>query len=318
MDRTHQGFDPSFRLSQTCDAIPTKEEDGRISRMKLLLFLSFLAVTVSQTIAQASEIDRSWNQPVEPFRVAGNIYYIGANEITSYLITTSKGHILLDSGFKETVPQITANIAKLGFKVADVKYLLNSQAHYDHAAGLADLKSLTGAQLLASVEDAKLLARGGEDDPNFGDQYPFEAVSADRTFSDGWKLRMGGVTMTANITAGHTKGCTTWTTTVNEGDEKLSVAFVCSTTAPGYKLVGNEKYPSIASDFESTFKRMRGLKVDIFLSAHASQFRMDEKLARFRAGAAVNPFIDPKGYLAFLDATEKAFRDRLTNQQAQP
>ncbi len=286
--------------------------------MKLLSLLFILTFAVTHTFAQASETDRSWNQPVEPFKIAGNVYYVGANEITSYLITTPKGHILLDGGFKETVPQITANIAKLGFKVADVKYLLNSQAHYDHAAGLADLKSLTQAKLIASLEDAKLLALGGKDDPNFGDQYPFDPVIADRTFSDGWKLKHGGTTMTANITAGHTKGCTTWTTTVNEGGKKLNVIFVCSTTAPGYKLFGNEKYPNIASDFENTFERMRGLKVDIFLSAHASQFNMDEKLVRLRAGSSANPFIDPNGYLAFLDATEKAFRDRLASQQAKP
>ncbi|MEQ1761885.1 MAG: subclass B3 metallo-beta-lactamase [Pyrinomonadaceae bacterium] len=286
--------------------------------MKLLSLLFILAFTVTQIFAQVSETDRSWNQPVEPFRIAGNVYYVGANEITSYLITTPKGHIVLDGGFKETVPQIAANIVKLGFKVEDVKYLLNSQAHYDHAAGLADLKSLTRAKLLASVEDAKLLARGGKDDPNFGDRYLFEPAIADKTFADGWKLKLGGATMTANITPGHTPGCTTWTTTANEAGKDLNVIFVCSTTAPGYKLVGNEKYPNIASDFENTFKRLRGQKVDIFLSAHAGQFRMDEKLSAMRGGAKTNPFIDPKGYLEFVDATEKAFRDRLASQSVKP
>lgn len=286
--------------------------------MKFLSLLFVLFFAVSQLTAQANETDRSWNQPVEPFRIAGNVYYVGANEITSYLITTPKGHIVLDSGFKETVPQITANIVKLGFKVEDVKYLINSQAHYDHAAGLVDLKSLTRAKLLASVEDAKLLARGGKDDPNFGDQYLFEPVNADMTFSDGWKLKLGGTTMTANITPGHTPGCTTWTTSVNENGKKLNVIFVCSTTAPGYKLVGNEKYPNIALDFENTFKRMRALKVDIFLSAHASQFRIDEKLSALRNGAKANPFIDPTGYLEFLNATEKAFRERLASQSVKP
>jgi metallo-beta-lactamase class B len=287
--------------------------------MKLLSLLIVLLFVVSQLIAQANETDRSWNQPVEPFKIAGNVYYVGANEITSYLITTPKGHILLDSGFKETVPQIKANVAKLGFKVEDVKYLLNSQAHYDHAAGLSDLKkAITGAKLLASVEDAKLLARGGKDDPNFDDRFLFEPVIADKTFSDGWKLNLGSTTMTANVTPGHTPGCTTWTTTVNEGGKKLNVIFVCSTTAPGYKLVGNEKYPNIASDFENTFKRMRWLKVDIFLSAHASQFKMEEKLSAMRSGGKTNPFIDPTGYLDFLNATEKAFRDRLASQSAKP
>lgn len=283
--------------------------------MKFVLTIAAAILTLSSiSVAQLSETDRSWNQPVEPFEIAGNIYYVGANEITSYLITTRKGHILLDSGFKETVPQIKANVAKLGFKMEDVKYLINSQAHYDHAAGLADLKVLTGAELLASVEDAKLLARGGMDDPNFGDRFPFAPVTVDQTFNNGWDLKLGGTTMTANITPGHTKGCTTWTTTVSDGGKKLNVIFVCSTSAPGYTLVGNTKYPEIAQDFERTFKMMRSFKVDIFLSAHASQFGMLEKLETLRRGATSNPFIDPDGYLRYVEQTEKAFRDRLASQ----
>lgn len=284
--------------------------------MRSFLTIALLIFACSGvSLAQLTETDRSWNQPVEPFKIAGNIYYVGANEITSYLITTPNGHIILDSGFKETVPLIKANVAKLGFKIEDVKFLINSQAHYDHAAGLADLKKLTGAKMLASVEDAKLLARGGKDDPNFGDRFPFDPVVVDKTFGDGWKLELGGTSLTANITAGHTPGCTTWTTTVNEAGKKLNVIFVCSTTAPGYVLVNNPKYPDIAKDFESTFKKMRAFKVDIFLSAHASQFQMDEKIKILRGGGGVsNPFIDRAGYERFVEQTEKAFRDRLSEQ----
>ena len=284
--------------------------------MRSFLTIALLIFACSGvSLAQLTETDRSWNQPVEPFKIAGNIYYVGANEITSYLITTPNGHIILDSGFKETVPLIKANVAKLGFKIEDVKFLINSQAHYDHAAGLADLKKLTGAKMLASVEDAKLLARGGKDDPNFGDRFPFDPVVVDKTFGDGWKLELGGTSLTANITAGHTPGCTTWTTTVNEAGKKLNVIFVCSTTAPGYVLVNNPKYPDIAKDFESTFKKMRAFKVDIFLSAHASQFQMDEKIKILRGGGGVsNPFIDRAGYERFVEQTEKAFRDRRSEQ----
>ena len=284
--------------------------------MRSFLTIALLIFACSGvSLAQLTETDRSWNQPVEPFKIAGNIYYVGANEITSYLITTPNGHIILDSGFKETVPLIKANVAKLGFKIEDLKFLINSQAHYDHAAGFADLKKLTGAKMLASVEDAKLLARGGKDDPNFGDRFPFDPVVVDKTFGDGWKLELGGTSLTANITAGHTPGCTTWTTTVNEAGKKLNVIFVCSTTAPGYVLVNNPKYPDIAKDFESTFKKMRAFKVDIFLSAHASQFQMDEKIKILRGGGGVsNPFIDRAGYERFVEQTEKAFRDRLSEQ----
>lgn len=282
--------------------------------MKCSLAAIYILVFSIVSSAQLSETDRSWNQPIEPFKIAGNIYYVGANEITSYLITTPKGHILLDSGFKETVPLIRANVAKLGFKLDDIKLLINSQAHYDHAAGLADLKAETKAKLLASVEDAKLLARGGKDDPNFGDRFLFDSVTADQTFADGWELKLGGTTMRANITAGHTPGCTTWTMNVNEGGKKLDVIFVCSTTAPGYTLVNNPKYPDIAKDFAATFKKMRSFKVDVFLSAHASQFGMLEKLESLRKTATPNPFIDPQGYARFVDQTERAFRDRLAEQ----
>jgi metallo-beta-lactamase class B len=282
--------------------------------MKLLLIILILLAVTAVSTAQLSETDRSWNRPVEPFKIAGNIYYVGANEITAYLITTPEGHILLDSGFKETVPQIMANVAKLGFRMKDIKFLLNSQAHYDHAAGLADLKRQTTAELLASVEDAKLLARGGKEDPNFGDRFLFEPVNANKTFNDGWKLKLGGTTMTANITAGHTPGCTTWTTVVNEGGKQLNAIFVCSTTAPGYLLVNNARYPTIAQDFERTFKRMRELKVDIFLSAHASQFDLAEKIESLRKDPGSNPFIDPEGYRRFIEGSEKAFRDRLAEQ----
>lgn len=271
-----------------------------------------LSVTIS---AQLSETERSWNQPVEPFKIAGNIYYVGASDVTSYLITTPQGHILLDSGLLETVPQIKANIAKLGFKLEDVKILINSHAHYDHAGGIAELKRLTNAKLLASEADAKLLGRGGKSDPNFGDKYSFEPVKADKTFADGWKLKHGGTTLTGMVTPGHTKGCTTWTTTVKDGGRDLNVVFVCSTSAPGYTLVGNADYPDIAADYENTFKRMKALKVDIFLSSHASAYGMEAKAAAARSGAKSNPFISPAGYLVYLNATESAFLKLLDSQK---
>jgi len=279
-----------------------------ISAILVIVFASF-------SYGQLSETERSWNQPVEPFKIAGNIYYVGASDVTSYLITTPKGHILLDSGLLETVPQITANIAKLGFKVADVKAIINSHAHYDHAGGIAELKRKTGAKLYLSEADAKLMARGGKDDPNFQDRFPFEPAVADKTFADGWKLKLGGAIMSALITPGHTKGCTTWTTTVKEGGHDLNVVFVCSTTAPGYKLIGNAGYPEIATDYEKTFNRMKALKMDIFLSSHASAYGMAEKAERLRKGATTNPFIDPTGYLEYIEITESAFRKTLEAQK---
>ena len=282
-------------------------------RPRLLLFLIFITF-VSTTSAQLSETEQAWNRPVEPFRIAGNVYYVGAADLSSYLITTPKGHILLDSGMLETVPLVRANIEKLGFKLADVKALVNSHAHYDHAGGLAELKRLTKATLYASEADAKLLARGGKGDPNYGDRFEFEAVSADQTFNDGWKLKLGGTTMTAMVTPGHTQGCTSWTMDVTEAGRRLKAIFVCSVTAPGYTLVGNKEHPEIVSDYESTFRRLKALKVDLFLSSHASAFEMAEKLELRKANPSVNPFIDPKGYSEILERTEAAFRKLLASQ----
>jgi metallo-beta-lactamase class B len=209
---------------------------------------------------------------------------------------------------------VRANIEKLGFKLGDVKVLINSHAHYDHAGGLAELKRLTKATLYASEADAKLLARGGKGDPNFGDRFAFEAVPADETFKDGWKLKLGGTTMTAMVTPGHTQGCTSWTTDVVENGQRLKAIFVCSVTAPGYKLVDNAGHPQIVSDYENTFRRLNALKVDLFLSSHASAFEMAEKLELRKANPSVNPFIDPKGYSEMLARTEADFRKLLASQ----
>ena len=276
--------------------------------------LAILLLLSASVFAQLSETEQAWNRPVEPFRIAGNVYYVGAADLSSYLITSPKGHILLDSGMLETVPQIKANIAKLGFKLEDVKALIISHAHYDHVAGIAELKRLTKAKLYVSEEDAGLLARGGKGDPNFGDRFPFEPATADRTFKDGWDLELGGTTMTAMVTPGHTKGCTTWTTTANEGGRKLNAIFVCSVTAPGYTLIGNKEHPQIVGDYENTFRRLKTMKVDLFLSSHASAFKMAEKLESRKANPNVNPFIDPKGYLEMLERTEAQFRRQLTSQ----
>ena len=272
-------------------------------------------VLTTASFAQPNEQERSWNQPVEPFRIAGNVYYVGASDITSYLITTPKGHILIDSGFIETVPQIKSNIAKLGFKLADVKVLLNSHAHYDHAGGLAELRRLTGAKLYVSEPDFDLLANGGKGDPNFGDRFPFEGTRADATFRDGKAIKLGGVTLKANVTPGHTRGCTSWSTDVRERDERLSVLFVCSTSAPGYKLANNEKYPSIYSDYQATFEKLGKLSPDIFLGSHGSIFDLEGKNELRKAGGGSGPFVDRKGYREYLkqsrERLESAYRSQI-------
>jgi metallo-beta-lactamase class B len=285
--------------------------------MKKIIFLGLLCLLVCPVngCAQADDTSRSWNQPVKPFRIAGNLYYVGASDLSSFLITTPQGHILLDSGLVETVPQIQQNVVQLGFRLEDVKVLINTHAHYDHAGGLALLKRLTGATLMATEADAALLAVGGKGDPNFGDRFAYEPVKADRILRDGDTVELGGVTMTAHLTPGHTKGNTTWTMTVIEENKRYNVVVVGSTSTPGYKLVDNPNYPGIVADFERSFQLLKSLPCDVFLGPHGSFFDLTKKLKLLDQGAKPNPFIDPDGYKRYVDEAEKAFRKELERQR---
>jgi metallo-beta-lactamase class B len=268
--------------------------------------------------AQRDAESRSWNRPVKAFRIIGNVYYVGASEVSAYLITTPQGHILLDSGFAETVPLIRESLKQLGFKLEDVKLLINSHAHYDHAGGLAELKSLTGAKLAASEADAAQLAIGGKEDFRWGDTLAFAPVKADRILRDGDTVELGGVWLVAHLTPGHTKGNTTWTMEVKDGGKTYNVVFMGSTSAPGYKLVNNSKYPNIVADYQRSFRLLESLPCDVFLGPHGSFFALPEKMAKLEHGAKANPFIDPQGYRDFLKGSEQNFYEQLKAQQAKP
>jgi metallo-beta-lactamase class B len=283
-------------------------------------FLSLIAIACivpSFALAQADPISRSWNQPVEPYRIIGNVYYVGASDIASYLITTPEGHIILDAGFEETVPMIRDNVKKLGFKIEDVKTLIIGHAHYDHIGGLADLKALTGARLAVSEADASLLASGGKGDYLFGDKFLFKPVQADRLLKDGDQVTLGGTTLTAHLTPGHTKGNTTWTMKAKEGDKTYDVVFMGSPTVnPGTVLTGKPSYPTITEDYAKTFRVLKSLPCDVFLAPHASFYDGLEKAEKLRAGARENPFIDPQGYQAFIERREKMYTDQLAREHA--
>lgn len=277
----------------------------------LLIFLGGLA------LAQKSEDDRKMNQPVEPFKIIGNIYYVGASDVTSYLITTPQGHILIDGGFEETVPQIKANIARLGFKLEDIKILLINHAHYDHCGGLAELKKLTGARLFASPPDTPVLEDGGISDFRFGGDKPlFTPVKVDEILKDGQEIKLGGTILKTYFTFGHTKGATSWTTDISENGKKYKVAFISSVTTLDYSLINNPKYPNIAEDFARTYKTLKGIKADVFLSSHGGFFDLTEKAEKLRAGAKPNPFIDPQGYQSFVARMTKNFEDKLNTEKA--
>ena len=254
------------------------------------------------------------NQPLKPFRIIGNIYYVGASDVTSFLIVTPKGHILLDSGFVETVPQIQQNVAELGFRLSDIKILINSHAHYDHAGGLAALKKLTGAKLLATKADAELLARGGTKDFHFGDRLSYSPVRVDQILNDGEKVELGGITLVAHLTPGHTKGCTTWTMKVSEGRKQHNAVFVGSVTVPGYNLINNDLYSTIVKDYQRSFSVLKGLPSDLFFASHGAFFALRKKSRLLAEGKKPNPFIDAAGYREFVSQSEKSFSDELKRQ----
>jgi metallo-beta-lactamase class B len=278
--------------------------------------LAFICLLYSVcSFAQASATWRSWNEPVEPFRIVGNVYYVGAREVSSFLITSAQGHILLDGGFVESAAIIRDNIRKLGFKPEDVKYLVGSHAHFDHAGGLAQLKQWTGARFAASREDGALMVRGGRGDFAFGDKLTFPAVVPDKILVDGDGISVGDARMIAHLTPGHTKGCTTWTTEAEENGRSYHVVFLCSTSVPGYTLVHNPAYPNIADDYRSTFAFLKSLPCDVFLAPHGSMFRLSEKLVARKNDVGRNSFIDVDEFQAFVDRSKREFERELKKQR---
>ena len=244
-----------------------------------------------------------WNAPFPAHKVIGNVYYVGSSELASFLITTPQGHFLINSDFEATVPVIRASVEKLGFKFTDIKIVLGSHAHGDHMEGDALVKELSGARVMAMEQDVPWLRKmtpGNKPHP------------IDKILKDGEQVSLGGTTLTAHLTAGHTPGCTTWTTKV----ESYNVLIVCCVGFnPGYVLVNNKDYPSIADDYVRSFKLLRTLPVDIFLGAHGSFYGLEAKYAKLQQGGA-NPFIDPAGFKAYVDDKEKAFNAELAAQKA--
>jgi metallo-beta-lactamase class B len=262
----------------------------------------------------------------EPFRIAGNLYYVGANDVTSFLITGPQGHVLIDGGYPGTAPMIMASIARLGFKITDVKVLLNSHSHFDHAGGLAALQKASGADLWVSEGDADVVAHGGSGDPSAGIfrfityfiRYP--APRVDHRFKDGAKIDVGPIELTAHVTAGHTRGCTSWSFPVRDGNRELLVVHICGLKLmEGASLVEPETYPGMRADFEHTFQTLRSLPADIWLASHAREFGRWRKFQqRANARNPADPFIDRAGYLSTINEAEQSFRKALAEQQRDP
>ena len=283
--------------------------------MKFLVSIIFSILLCVPTFAQKSDNDRLSNMPVEPFRIIGNVYYVGASEVTSFLIVTPKGHILVDAGFPDTASQIIKNIRTLGFKPEDIKLMLNTQAHFDHAGGFAEIKRLSGAKMIASPLDRVLIENGGKNDFTWGDTLDYEPVKVDRVLKDREKISLGGAVLTAIFTPGHTKGCTAWEYTATEKARKYKILFWGSASSPGYKFFGNTNYPGIVDDYEKTFALMKTLKPDIFLASHGSFFDLLGKAEKIRAKRDPNPFVNAKEFAEYAVDAEKAHRAKLAEQK---
>jgi metallo-beta-lactamase class B len=271
-----------------------------------LLFFAFIGVL-------RADFTPEWNKALAPHRVVSNLYYVGTNYLASFLLVTPQGDILINPDYEQSVPVIKASVEKLGFRFSDIKIILISHAHDDHAAGCALAKKLTGAKLMVMDADVAEVEDGGAND--FQYKQKWTPVKVDRVLHDGDKVELGGVTLTAHLTPGHTKGCTTWTAELEDGGRVYHVVIVGSPNVnSGYKLVDNKQYPQIAADYEKTFRVLASLPCDIFLGAHGAYYDLDAKLKRLTSGGA-NPFIDPQGYRAYIKDREEAFRKELAAQQ---
>jgi metallo-beta-lactamase class B len=280
----------------------------------MLLRLSALLFVVIGSLSAQNNPD--WTTPFPPYRIVGNIYYVGSKDLASYLITTPQGHILINSNLRSSVPLIRKSVEKLGFHFSDVKILLISHAHFDHCAGSALIKQLTGAKYMVMDADVPVVEDGGKSDFKYGrsNSMQFAPTKVGRILHDGDGVKLGSVVLIAHLTPGHTKGCTTWTMKVVDGGKTYNVVIVGSPNVnPGYKLVGNPQYPQIAADFQKTFRTLHSLPCDIFLGAHGSYFGMEEKYARMKKGDE-NVFVDPAGYKSYVAEREHAFSTELQRQ----
>ena len=286
--------------------------------MRRATALLVASITLACGRVAASQSTAAWTEPFPPFRITGNLYYVGSKGLANYLITTPLGHILINSDLEANVPLIQASVEQLGFKFSDVKILLISHAHWDHDAGSAKVIGLTGARYMVMDGDVPVVESGGRLDFQYGNdsQMRYPQVHVDRVLHDGDQVKLGDAVLVAHLTPGHTKGCTTWTLTVRDGQQSYNAVIIGSPNVnPGYQLVGNAAYPTIARDYERTFRVLKSLTCDLFLGAHGSYFDLEGKYARMRAGQA-NAFLDPAGCAAYIADRERAFRSELAKQSS--
>ncbi|HKS08064.1 MAG TPA: subclass B3 metallo-beta-lactamase [Pyrinomonadaceae bacterium] len=285
-----------------------------ISILSLILTL-FLAIVPAKAPVQ----DDEYTVPFPAFRIVDNLYYVGTKGVASYLVTTPQGHILINSNVEAGVPLLRASVESLGFKFTDIKILLISHAHWDHNAASATIKKLTGAKYMVMEGDVPVIESGGKSDFHYGNEPDalYAPTSVERILHDGDQVKLGGAVLTARLTPGHTKGCTTWTMKVKDGAKTRNVVIIGSPNVnPGYNLIDSKVYPQMAKDFERTFTVLKSLPVDYFLGAHGAYFDLETKYPKLKAGDTT-VFIDPEGYKNYVADREQAFRRELAKQKSE-
>ena len=290
----------------------------KFSRLHAILVLVLFSISVTAQKNPFTTSNPSWVQPFPAFKIAGNLYYVGSQDLAAYLIVTPQGNILINSNLESSPPQIKRAIESLGFKYKDTKILLISHGHFDHCAGSAEIKRETGAKYEVMAQDVPVVESGGRNDFHYAHDKSmwFPAIKVDRVLHDGDTVSLGGVTLTGHLTAGHTKGTTTWTLGEQESGRALHVVIVGSPNVnPGYRLVGNREYPQIAVDYKDQFEVLAELPCDIFLGAHGGYFGLHEKYQRLKNGDK-DAFVDPAGYKAYIAERRQVFEAELHRQEA--
>jgi len=281
------------------------------------IYVLLVAGLLALAAPVSAQDNPDWTRPFPPFRIIGNVYWVGSYDLSTYLITTPAGNILINTGVGDTANQIKASVEQLGFKLSDTKILTATHGHWDHVAGLAQLKKMTGARLIVSEPDKELFESGGRADFRFGDDpgSRFDPVKVDATFKDNDTISLGGTVLTAHHHPGHTKGATSFTLDVPENGKTYRVVIAnMGSINPGVTVSGMPKYPGIGDDYARTFKAQKDMPIDIWLASHASQFKLHEK---YKPGDPYNPdrFVDPKGFKAAVEALEKTYREQLAKER---
>jgi len=279
-----------------------------------LLLTSIMLMSLTLQV-NAQNYPPAWTNPFPAFRIIGPLYGVGTEDLQAFLITTDEGHILINTGIDGSLAQIRDNMASLGFRLEDIRILLAQQAHFDHTAELADIKAISGARMLATKLDGRVLEDGGLSDPHFGGEVSFTPIKVDQIIKEGDVIELGDVRLTVHEHPGHTEGSSSYTFVVNENGKDYKVAILnMGTINAGKRMVDEPTYPGVAKDFAYTYASQKTLEVDVWVAAHAAQYHLHDK---YKPGQPYSPdtFVDPDGLVRDVERLEALYLEQLSEEQ---